>query len=255
MSRQLKSFADKTPIKLRSFEAKPSPSFRYTTPSVFGKREVKERRARGCIERPRNRWCFKPAGGKSDRCFHSEAEATEAAGGQAVKLKPEKRFTGERCRSGSPDEGCQDTVYDSFCAGSNSDPCGSPRSTCPVQLVWVDGKPNLRFCKEQNKPGYLVPVKDVRDAMAVSNAACASWPYKLGAVVERPEADPKSGWDPKYFDKHAPEVLRRARAGHPERGGLGELDGFGRSAAWLLGGTVVGLLALRYFGRQDGQQG
>ena len=236
---------------LRPIEVEPNPSYRYTTPSVLGKRGKKARKDRGCIERTVDFWCFKPEGKKSDKCFRTEEEANENAAGRTVRYKPGSAFTGMRCRTKlKKGEQCTDKVYDAFCWGSDSKPCGSARSTCPVQLVWVDGKPNLRFCKQLGEPGYLVPVKDVKEAMKISTDACAQWPYKLG-TVEKTEGDEGEGggWDPEFFDRNAPEILKKAKKAYPKRGGLGQVapaqrrpQGLG-SPLWLMGGAALGLLA------------
>jgi len=256
----LSKVGEQTSVALRPFKMEMNPGYRYTTPSHMGKRETQERRDHGCVEVAKDRWCFKPAGktekgkAKGPKCFKTEEEAVEAADGLKVEHKPDKKFNGRRCRSG-PREACKDTVYDSFCAGTNSDPCGSPRATCPVQLVWVDGKPNLRFCREQGKPGYLVPVTDVREAMRVSDAACAKWPYKLGVVDRADGTEGEGGWDPDFFDTNAPEVLTAAKAAYPDRGGLGGVSRRARqrppNPAWLAAGIAMGVMAAVLLKRRE----
>jgi hypothetical protein len=256
-----KSVSEPTPITLGLKKIEPNPAFRYTTPSHLGKRREGERRSHGCIEEIRDRWCYVPPGKtekgkkKGAKCFHTEEEAAKNADGAKVVYKPEKKFNGKRCRSG-PREACKDTVYDAFCAGS-SDPCGSPRSTCPVQLVWVDGKPNLRFCRELGKPGHLVPVSNISEAMKISDAACAKWPYKLGVVDRADGTEGEGGWDPEFFDKHAPEVLERAKRAYPESAGFGALPrrrGRSRrqqaSGPWLAIGLAMGVGAAVLLKRQ-----
>lgn len=248
----LESASEKTPVTLRPFKMEMNPGYRYTTPSYMGKRETQQRRDHGCIEVNKDRWCFKPEGKtekgkpKGKKCFKTEEEAIEEAKGAKVEHSPEKKFNGKRCRSG-PREACKDAVYDAFCAGTNSDPCGSPRATCPVQLVWVNGKPNLRFCREQGKPGYLVPAPDVKEAMRISDAACEKWPYKLGVVERADGTESDAGWDPEFFDKHAPEVLDVSKAAYPDRGGLGGVPRrrrLGRpNPAWLAAGLAMGVMA------------
>jgi hypothetical protein len=247
----LRSAGERTKIKLYPKAVEPNASYRYTSPSVMGKRAVGERKAHGCIEVERDRWCFKPPGktaagkAKGPKCFKTEEEAIEEAAGAPVKHSPEKKFNGKRCRSG-PREACTDTVYDSFCAGSNSDPCGSPRATCPVQLVWIDGKPNLRFCKEQGKPGYMVPVPDVKEAMRVSEAACAKWPYKLGVTERADGSEGEGGWDPEFFDKNAPDILKTSSTAYPDKGGLGGVRRPRKqrgNPAWLAAGVAMGVMA------------
>lgn len=248
-------FSERTDIQLRSADVTPNPSYRYTTPSHLGRRAVKDRLKHGCIQEPRDRWCFKPEGktasgkAKGDKCFHSEAEAVEAAAGKAVKYKPEPRFTGQKCRTKTKKgTECKDKTFDSYCFGSNSDPCGSPRATCPVQLIWIDGKPNLRFCKVQGEPGYTVPVSNVREAMEISNEACKDWPYKLGVVERADGSESDAGWDPEFFDRNAPQILEKARKSYPKREGLGQAPA-ASNPFWLLGGTALGLLAFRWMQR------
>lgn len=254
-TRAISAFSERTSPKLHKADVTPNPLYRYTTPSHMGKRAMGDRRKHGCIEEPRDRWCFKPEGktksGKApgDKCFHSEEEAVEKADGKPVRYKPEMRFTGKRCLSGKPDASCRDKAYDAFCQGSSVDPCASPRATCPVQLVWVDGRPNLRFCKERGKPGYLVKVKNVAEAMQISKEACDKWPYKLGTVERADGSEQDAGWDPEFFNRNAPQVLSRSRADYPEREGLGGfIEPRGPSPrkgnpAWLAAGVAMGVMA------------
>jgi hypothetical protein len=211
---------------LRKVDAGPNPSYLYTTPSFLGKRAVKERRERGCVEKLHDSWCYRPPKKKTDRCFHSEDEAKSAAGGAPIKFKPKPKFTGMRCKTKPTKKGrasCnkKDQLYDSYCWGANSDPCGSPRATCPVQLVWVGGKPNLRFCRELGKPGYMVPVRDVEHAVEVSTKACEAWPYKLGTVERADGTESAGGWDPEFFERNAPQILDSSREAYPTSSGLG----------------------------------
>jgi hypothetical protein len=255
----LVSASTPTAIKLKSAEIEPNPTYRYTTPSFSGKRSPLERKKHGCLQEPKDRWCFKPEGktdkgkAKTPKCFHSEGEAVEAAGGKQVSYSPELKFTGKRCRSGSTACAKSDQTYDAFCAGSNSDPCGSPRATCPVQLVWVEGKPNLRFCKVQGEPGYMVPVKDVSEAMRVSDEACENWPYKLGIVERADGSESEGGWDPEFFDRNAPQIRSQAQRSYPEKEGLGAAWDWSkpapaaarpqrRTSPWLMFGLIGGIV-------------
>jgi hypothetical protein len=242
---------EKTAISRLPFKMEMNPGYRYSSPSFMGERSTKQRREHGCVEDNRDRWCFKPTGktekgkAKGPKCFKTEEEAIEASDGIKVEHKPEKKFNGRRCRSG-PREACKDTVYDAFCAGADSDPC-SQRSTCPVQLVWVDGKPNLRFCRELGKPGYLVPVPDVKEAMRISDAACAKWPYKLGVVERADGTESEGGWDPDFFNRNAPDILDASKTAYPDRGGLGGVPRRARkrppNPAWLAAGLAMGVMA------------
>jgi hypothetical protein len=63
-------------------------------------------------------------------------------------------------------------------------PCPTARKACPIQLVFRDGKPNLRLCLAQKKPGPLVPVDNPRDALARSQQLCACW-EKEGKSFEK----------------------------------------------------------------------
>lgn len=134
-----------------------------------------------------------------------------------------KKFTG-RTKGGTPD---------TVCKNYRSTPCGSessPRASCPVQLVWVRGKPNLRFCVEPAKPGYLVPVEDPIQAQAYATKACASWPHK-------PKVRPE--WPKDFFKKKARFVVEDAEEAYPKtpygEPGLGETPSWieGEKGAWV----------------------
>lgn len=60
-------------------------------------------------------------------------------------------------------------------ANSKGKPCSTERTGCPVQLVWRRGKPALRFCRTKGKPGYLMSVKSVKDAVRKSKNVCRCW--------------------------------------------------------------------------------
>jgi hypothetical protein len=118
-----------------------------------------------------------------------------------------------------------DPVRDWSCGPSNK-PCKGKRKTCPVQFVWRDGKPNLRFCKtlitfkpkkrEDGEkvdvkrivspiavPGWLVPVKSAQEAAKLAKEACERWTANKNTLY----AD-----DP---------VVKLALEAYPESGGLG----------------------------------
>jgi hypothetical protein len=56
-------------------------------------------------------------------------------------------------------------------------PCASKRTTCPVQLIYKDGQPMLRFCTKagNRRPGHVIPVNDAMEAQRIAAAACQCW--------------------------------------------------------------------------------
>lgn len=56
-------------------------------------------------------------------------------------------------------------------------PCATSRETCPVQLIFDEGTPKLRFCKKagNKKPGYTVRVSNAEEAQKIAESACACW--------------------------------------------------------------------------------
>jgi hypothetical protein len=242
VARRIDQFSEPTQADLFKVQVYNHPGFRYTTPSASREKlSAGDKRKIGCYEKPVTKYCFKGDSGKN-RCVSVRMEAESLAKGKPVFPKVEKKFTGGRCPGESNVCPEDDQVYDVRCKGKD-DPCGSDRSTCPVQLVWVEGKPNLRFCIRKNQPGYLVPVKNVKEAMEISGKACSKWPYQLGAQ-ERAEGSEEEGWDPEFFDKNAPDVRQKARAAYPAWKGLG---GVGRPqkrpSPWLAIGLAMGLTA------------
>jgi hypothetical protein len=201
----------------------PYKGFHYTTPSAQPQATRGEKRESiGCVTEPRTRHCFPlrnlaNKSGVSNKCYVTEAEAVrqqETAGAEAVgpvKVKVDDRFTGY----------LNDGSFDTRCKESRSKPCGD-RASCPVQLVWLEGKPNLRFCNEQDEPGYLVSVKDPAQATIYAKKACEAWPHKIkGEHI----------WPEDFWKKKAPEVITDAARDYPQGGpggagipGLGEGD-------------------------------
>jgi len=123
-----------------------------------------------------------------------------------TKSGPKTKFTG-RLKSGKPDTYCKPT----------SKPC-EDRSSCPVQLVWLEGRPHLRFCVTPDHPGHVVGVESAHDAQALAKKACANWPNPKRKVQ----------WPSRYFEKKAPEVVERSRLEQPNSPwgapGLGQDD-------------------------------
>lgn len=140
--------------------------------------------------------------------------------------QPKGRFTG-RLKDGTPDNYC----------GVTSPPCGSPkeaRSSCPVQLTFVKGKPNLRFCVKPGAPGYLVPVSSPGEAEKLARRACAEWPNKMAKV-----------WPDEFFQKKAPFIVQEAERSYPKSPwgtpGLGEIQK--PNPIWLAVGLAMGVTA------------
>jgi hypothetical protein len=115
---------------------------------------------------------------------------------------------------------------------TKSGPCGVDRQTCPVQMVFKEGQPTLRFCRTQPKrgqvsranewrpgkdgemelkprkrdksefsvppeqPGFTIPVNSADEAQRVARAACLCWknsPKGFFETVEKIKKDAKTG--------------------------------------------------------------
>lgn len=151
--------------------------------------------------------------------------------------EPKGKFTG-RLKNGKPS---------SFCKAFSA-PCGdpaTPRAGCPVQLTFIDGKPNLRFCIKPGEPGFLVPVATPEEADSLARKACASWPNKPKAQVQ---------WPNDFFKKHAPHLVEQAQRAHPKSPwgtpGLGEMPKRG-NPMWLAAGVALGVVAAAILKRQQ----
>jgi hypothetical protein len=59
------------------------------------------------------------------------------------------------------------------------------KGSCPIQWVWKQGKPALRFCHAHGKAGRIIPVRDAVDALEKSRKLCAEWNAKKGTLRER----------------------------------------------------------------------
>ncbi|MCP4243508.1 MAG: hypothetical protein GY772_23380 [bacterium] len=207
----------------------PYEGFHYTTPTAQPRLERQKKRDAGCVEEERVRFCFpihRPTNksGVGNKCYATQAEAKrqhatagkEARG--AVAEKADTRFTGY----------LEDGSYDTRCKESIGKPC-SDRVSCPVQLVWVDGKPNLRFCNEQGEPGNLVGVTDPAQATAYAKDACKDWPNKVKAV---------NTWPDKFWENKAPQVIKDAKRSWPKGGPGGKgRKGLGDAPPPLLEGS------------------
>lgn len=72
--------------------------------------------------------------------------------------------------------------YPGFDYTTQAQPCASAgrskdgkktRSTCPVQLIFKNGQPKLRFCATQKQPGRVIPVDSAEEAQRISSELCA----------------------------------------------------------------------------------
>lgn len=109
---------------------------------------------------------------------------------------------------------------------------------CATELNFIDGQTVLRLCGAYGEPGTTVPVDSPEDALEKAAAYCST---KKGREKKRkkieepmPERDPVVG----FSDLPQPRPQRPQRPQRPA-------PSFNRQAAWLLGGTAAGLLALR----------
>lgn len=179
-------------IKIRRVTAAARPGFSYTTPSAIPKRSAEMKRQYMC----------RPGQTPGVDCGCEE------------KPKKKGQFTG---RVFPIEAG----VTDSFC--KKTDPCHAARVACPVQAIWIGGKPFLRFCTEVNRPGWIIPAPSVKEAQRIARKACAKWPHKPKIKVE---------WPKGFFEKNAPEMVEMAQKTSPESPfgpGLGQAPGVRRA--------------------------
>lgn len=178
------------------------------------------------------------------------------------------------CKKGETGKGClpipevQIPEVDAFdfttpshqMGGKGGRPCAEEKARCPVQLIWLKGVPNLRFCITPKEPGYIVPVKDPDKAHNLAARACKEWKNELG---EKPHPKKKGkmvpDWPKRFFDRNYPKIKELAVEAHPMLTGqetpwgpgLGQAEPEQRpfSPAVLIGavvaGTVAGLAFLR----------
>jgi hypothetical protein len=128
--------------------------------------------------------------------------------------------------------GKRGNIVDSFCKG-NEKPCSEARKACPVQLVWREGKPHLRFCRLVGKPGYLVPVTSPEQAHELSKKACSTW----------------GNWPKDFFSDNAPEIVEAAERYQPKS--PWGTPGLGETAEDAEVGTVYALAAAARRGVQS----
>lgn len=103
-----------------------------------------------------------------------------------------------RCSDGSepaPNRSC----------GSRGTPCSTVRQTCPVQFVFKNGEPHLRFCGARGKPAPLVKVENPTQAQALARKACAEWEATTVRYL-----DGKVGLPGQYTNRYKPDPETRA---------------------------------------------
>lgn len=129
---------------------------------------------------------------------HSKEERIKR---KCIYNEKKKDFTGQRCVTEKEGE-CLEQIYDTYCKPKD-DPCVTTRKGCPVQFIFVEGKPTLRFCTEPKKPGHIVPVDSPEEAQRLAEEACKDW--KRGKK-----------WSPTFFKRKAPQVVKAAKKSHPK---------------------------------------
>lgn len=79
--------------------------------------------------------------------------------------------------------------------GARGKPCSTVRQTCPVQFVFKNGEPHLRFCGERGKPAPLVKVTDPSQAQKLAQEACNRWEKTAKRYPEGTQGplNPKTG--------------------------------------------------------------
>jgi len=117
------------------------------------------------------------------------------------------KFTGRVCKDG-------ECVADAFCKITQP-PCDQLRAQCPVQLIFVQGQPTLRFCKKKSRPGYLVPVSSPAQAQSLAEKACRAWktPKNTNRGKNKTVLPP---WPSTFFERNAPDMVTKARQAHPD---------------------------------------
>jgi hypothetical protein len=67
------------------------------------------------------------------------------------------------------------------------------RKTCPVQLVFDQGQPFLRFCRQDNEAGFRVDVNSPEEATKAAKDACSHWATHGSFDTFFPEGAPLRG--------------------------------------------------------------
>lgn len=201
----------KTPmLAVRELDTLQKGKFEYTTPSALPGHSAEDRRTHGCTEgwktvkkgpnKGKKYWDFT---GKYCRKWENPKETD-----------PRKK----RCKAG------QD-VPDPYCS-AKSDPCSPSRLGCPVQLIFLRGKPHLRFCRAEKERGYVVPASSPEKAQKIAAEACKKWRRlerievgvdEKGKPVTRVEPLPAN-----FFERNAPQIVTQARRALPATGGLAQ---------------------------------
>ena len=199
-------------IKIKRADPAVRPGFSYTSPSAVPKRGAKEKRNYGC----------KPGQEPGVDCGCEEKIIVSKKTGNK-----RKDFTGRLLPLRNKE---------SFC--KSSPPCSSDRITCPVQAIWIKGKPHLRFCVEKNRPGWIIPATSVKTAQHEAAKYCKDWPFQE-----------EFEWPENFFKENAPDLVEKAKKRFPESSfgpGLGQVPG-SSSAAPLAIFTALGALVVALF--------
>jgi hypothetical protein len=133
---------------------------------------------------------------------------------------------------------------------------------CATQLNFINGETVLRLCGEYGQPGRVVPVSSPEDASKKAAKFCKIKVGRKGRTSgEKPESMPEvvpelvpDGGDGggESVQSRSDDVLsgwpKRPERQRPQRGRSG---GDGNTVLWLMGGTAMGLLAMKMMKGDD----
>lgn len=153
-------------------------AFTYNSPSTVQEIGQKARRERGClVERVK-------VIVKKDTKQYKAGTVIEREVKLPFACPPGSSPTGKDCMTAA---GERIAPVPAELCGKTAKPCSSSRKTCPVQLVYRQGRPHLRFCLKagNNKPGWLVPVQSPSAAMELAKEACEQWAANKRRFTEK----------------------------------------------------------------------
>lgn len=109
---------------------------------------------------------------KAKRSRGRESTVFESCGGSGCAIPS----TGGRYKIQEGVPGFSYTTQAKPCAAAGRSRTGKKtRSTCPVQLIYKNGQPYLRFCLAQKRPGKVIAVSSADEAQRVSAEVCKCW--------------------------------------------------------------------------------